>query len=190
MSRQWAPFPEYEGIYEVSDDGSVRSVDRVDCRGRRLKGITLSLTTDREGYKKIRLFKLGKGKNFSVHRMVAISFIGITPDKPMVNHINGLKGDNRVENLEWCDGSWNIQHAVLTGLKKPSPNTVAGGVNSNYKGDILATNISSGEVVRIVGTVDALAKGFTPESICRCLSGKLKTHRGFSFVRIQKGLNL
>lgn len=96
--------PMYE-TYCVSTDGKVFS------RNYRNKGITqeLSQTTHPEGYKRVKVS--GRKNAFQVHRMVALAFIENPNKYPQVNHINGEKGDNRVENLEWCTNSQNQKHA-------------------------------------------------------------------------------
>lgn len=70
------------------------------------------------GYVRANLQKNNKRKNYSVHRLVAIAFIENPNKLPVVNHINGIKTDNRVENLEWCTTKENNQKAIDTGLKK------------------------------------------------------------------------
>lgn len=78
----------------------------------------LKLKKTKQGYLSIQL--KNKGKNFLVHRLVAISFISNLNKKPQVNHINGIKNDNRVENLEWCNQSENQIHAYKNKLQMPS----------------------------------------------------------------------
>ena len=71
----------------------------------------LKLSADKDGYLKTALRKDGKRKYLRVHRLVAMTFIANPNNLPVVNHINGVKNDNRVENLEWCTVSQNTKHA-------------------------------------------------------------------------------
>lgn len=99
----WKDVLGYEGKYEVSTLGNVRR------NGKLLKQLT---NRQRGDYKIVGLC----GKKHKVHRLVGITFIANTENKPEINHINGLKWDNRIENLEWVTRKENVQHAVKTGL--------------------------------------------------------------------------
>lgn len=122
--ERWVPVIGYEGCYEVSDHGSVRSLDRVvkshHHGSRRAKCRLMKIFPDTIGYLCIRLSREGDRKNHLVHRLVARAFIGVCPDGLQVNHINGRKYDNRVENLEYVTRSENMLHAYALGLKKPT----------------------------------------------------------------------
>lgn len=117
----WKEVKGYEGYYEVSSIGRVRSVDRYVNTGIRhsekklVKGSLLKLSLKRNGYLAVDLRKGSKQKTVSVHRLVAIAFIPQVEGKPIVNHKNLIKTDNRVENLEWVTRSENVQHAVDNG---------------------------------------------------------------------------
>jgi hypothetical protein len=113
MSR-WADIPGWEGRYEVSDDGRVRSL--VGRCSNPVIPHELKQKIDRYGYPVVCLH-CGQIKRFPpVHRLVALAFLPNSDNKPQVNHKNGIKTDNRIENLEWSTNSENIRHAFDTGL--------------------------------------------------------------------------
>lgn len=98
--------------YEVSNLGNIKSINyHREKREVVLKGLPT------KGYLHIGIYNLDGKKRFSIHRLVAETFIPNPKNKPQINHINGIKTDNRVENLEWCTAKENTQHAFRTGLK-------------------------------------------------------------------------
>lgn len=121
MSKEiWVPVKGYEGRYEVSSLGSIRSLDMMMKNGHgtysRKKGRTLKTFKNRKGYLQVKLCKDGLNESTVVHRVVAMSFIENKNGYDQVNHLNGIKDDNRVENLEWCSNRQNIIHAYKNGL--------------------------------------------------------------------------
>lgn len=101
----WKDIPGYEGIYKISSDGKVISANGI-------RGTEIS----KNGYERITLWKKGKGKHYSIHRLVAAAFIPNPNHYDFVNHKDGNKLNNNVDNLEWCNLSQNVQHAYKTGL--------------------------------------------------------------------------
>lgn len=121
MSNIWVSIKESE-YYQVDKSGNVRSIDRVvDCKDgdkSPRKGQRIKPTKNKFGYFLVRISLSGKGKNIFIHRLVATAFIPNPENKRCVNHKNGVKGDNRVENLEWATHSENTYHAYKVELKK------------------------------------------------------------------------
>lgn len=111
-TTHWRRVPGYEGIYSVSRIGQVRRDMRF--AGTNAKLLKLSLGTD--GYEYVRLSKGGVQRYFSIHRLVALCFLGECPKGCNVNHKNGDKTDNRLENLEYVTYSENSRHAYRKGL--------------------------------------------------------------------------
>lgn len=115
MEEIWKPIKGYEGLYEVSNLGRVKSLKRFyHTREQILKN---KLTEN--GYYRTELSKNGKRKLIGTHRIVAQTFIPNDMNKEEVNHKDGNKLNNCVDNLEWCSHSENTIHAYKLGLKKP-----------------------------------------------------------------------
>lgn len=104
----WKPVPNYEGVYEVSSLGQVRSIDRLDNLGRRYRGVTLKQGTHPDGHKQIALSKDGKVTTRFVHQLVAEAFIGPRVGNLVACHNNGDPADNRVENIRWDTQQNNV----------------------------------------------------------------------------------
>ena len=122
MSEVWKDISGYEGLYRVSNLGRVKSLRRyVPCKNgvRVVRERVLRPSVHRDGYLKIELRKNAIGEHPMIHRLVALAFIPNPDNKTQVNHIDGIKRNNSVDNLEWCDQSENQLHAYKNGLQKP-----------------------------------------------------------------------
>lgn len=135
----WKEIEGYESKYEVSDIGRVRSMPRNKSGLGRPYPMVMKQSPDKDGYMIVSLRVGGKSHRHRVHRLVAGAFIKNEDKKPLVNHKNGIKDDNRVENLEWVTASENALHAVETGL-----------VISNFEKykDRLVSDYNSGSSIR------------------------------------------
>ena len=118
----------YEGLYQVSNYGRVKSLERKNIfycglRKKHLERPTkekiLNYNKSNRGYLQVCLTKDGKSKTYTVHRLVAKAFLPNLKNKKQVNHIDGNKENNNIDNLEWVTSSENNKHAFITGLNKP-----------------------------------------------------------------------
>lgn len=121
MPQQWAPVPGYEGLYEVSDHGNVRSLDRLTTgpsgKQRRRYGKPMKINLKPDHYPMVQLCKNGHVRGFSVHRLVAAAFLGVpdNADELHVCHYDGNRQNNHVSNLRWDTPKANYQDMVRHG---------------------------------------------------------------------------
>jgi hypothetical protein len=164
--EEWRPIKGHEDKYEVSSEGRVRSYNK------KTKTHLILKSFNYKGYHRIYL----RGKSPRVHRLVAETFIPNIHNKPEVNHINCIKIDNRVENLEWCTRSENIKHAYDTGLI---------GQQSGQKDPqckpLIVLNIMGDYITTLYGASEIKQFGLDQGSVMGCLSGKRKQHKGYTF---------
>ena len=118
----WKDIEEFKGLYQVSNLGQIRSIDRITeykTGAKRLtKGVVLSIGKNKLGYSQVGLSKNDKCYSRRVHRLVAQAFIPNPNRYKEINHIDGNKQNNNVGNLEWCNRKQNIRHAINNGLRK------------------------------------------------------------------------
>jgi hypothetical protein len=132
--ENWRPVKDYEDLYQVSDLGRIKSLPK----SLRIKSNSRRLTRERIisgsnigiGYLGV---SLGRGKMKSIHRIVAEAFLPNPEEKTEVNHINGIKADNRVVNLEWATRSENMKHAFRKGLNRTVARKRVVCINSNIR---------------------------------------------------------
>ena len=157
--------------YEIDSNGNVYR-----------NGKTIKCSLNSKGYKRVTMSENGKIKREFVHRLVAKLFIPNPLNLPQVNHINGDKQDNRVENLEWCNNSQNQIHALKNKLRKASP-----------KGDM---NIKSKKVrmyneheEKVFGSLRSALEYLNKDykyysSLAHCCKGDIKTAYGYHWEYI------
>ncbi|MGE5000457.1 NUMOD4 motif-containing HNH endonuclease [Yersinia enterocolitica] len=180
MNEIWKPtlFP----YYEVSNLGRFRSVEReIAVESRRTKpfkkiykGSEINpFKVSKTGYLQI---KIG-GKKHSAHRLVAMSFCDGYSDGLVVNHKNGIRDDNRADNLEWVTYSENCQHGFRVNGRIPTPLGKFSKDHPTSK-SVVSTDMKTGKETFYHCAMDAVREGFESSSISRCCTGESSHHKG------------
>lgn len=160
----WKDIEEYEGIYQVSNLGKVKSFKRGSER-------MLKPCRDRRGYLIVDLYKNGKHKNNKIHRLVAQAFIPNPENKSEINHIDEDKTNNNVDNLEWSTRKENLNHGTR--------NERASRILSI---PIIATNLKTGESREFYGTNECARQlGLHYQNITSVLKDRRKQTGGYTF---------
>lgn len=151
MVAEWRPVGGYEGLYEVSSHGQVRSLDRIDALGRMRKGRTLR-GGDSKGYRNVLLSKNGITRTFTVHNLVARAFL--TGDGDEIRHCDGDRTNNRADNLVWGTAKDNADDRERHGRTARGERTG----NARFSAEIVkrireygAQGLGSAEIGRLVG---------------------------------------
>ena len=177
MDEKWLPIVGYEGLYKVSDFGRIMRTK--DMPGT-FDGKILKPHLNRGGYQTINIYKNGKRHIFTVHRLVMEAFVGIRPNNMQVNHKDGDKTNNHLDNLEYVTISENHRHAFRTGLKSQR------GDSANNR------KISESDVPKIrkflkEETQEAVAARF---NVCRATIGNIATGKSWWYVKEEEDGNV
>lgn len=163
----WREIHEYNGAYMISNKGRVKSTNYNHTGKEQL----LKLNKDLNGYIKVELCKNNIKKKWFVHRLVAFSFIENIYNKPFINHINGVRADNRCENLEWCTAKENMYHSLH--IMNRVPNTKG---KFNINGRFVLQLDDDNNIIAEFPSIAQAARdtGSFSSAISACLSGKIK----------------
>ena len=181
MQEIWKDIPGYESIYQVSNFGNIKSLQSGNHHSK-IKILTPICADGR--YLRVTLYKQKKPKYFPVHRLVAMDFIPNPENKPQVNHINGNKKDNRVENLEWCTSSENNLHAYKSGINKGSkPWLGKTGFQNATSIPVNQIDLSTGSVLATFGSMEEAGRltGCSPAKIGKCCKGVFSQTHGYGW---------
>lgn len=175
-NEQWVDVIGYEGCYQISNFGNLRSLDRHVPSGngenkRFQKGGAISVDSCKKGYQRVNLTVNGKGKTTLVHRLVAKHFVENEYGLPEVNHIDGNKRNNHFLNLEWCTRKQNAKHAANNKLYKNPGKEIR---QLDLSGNLVKLHSSTKDAAKSLGIK-------RPENIANCARGLKPTAYGFKW---------
>lgn len=183
MEEIWKDIEGYEGLYQVSNLGRIKSLKRKNNYGRYVKERIRKVVSNKDGYLCVTLSDKGRQKTFTVHGLVAKAFICKTLENVEVNHKNGIKTDNRKENLEWITHKANVQHTYLNLNRRAVV---------SEKGHIIGKNNPMSKIIlqiepsnnKVVSEFYSLREAYNKTkinrgNICNCCNGKSKTAGGY-----------
>ena len=169
----WKDIKGYEGLYQVSNLGRVRSYQR------NKQGRLVNQYYDKRGYKVVTISKQSKLKLCKVHRLVAQAFIPNPEGKPQVNHIDENKGNNCVDNLEWCDNKYNARYG--TKAKRAYETSQLRGNNGLIpQKAVIQCNLNGDVIKEYCSVMDAARQlKIDQSSIIKCCRQHRKTAGGY-----------
>lgn len=179
----WRDIKGYEGIYQVSSEGRIKSLRRVDKSNHIVNEKIKDTIVNKYGYEMVTLWLNGSCKTLRVHRLVAEAFIPNPENKPCIDHINTIKTDNRVVNLKWASSKENCNNPIS---KQHLSNALKGNTNSKYgkmhhNSKKVYQYDKEGNFIREWDTVSDVARqlGVSQGNISSCCMGLRCTAYGF-----------
>lgn len=174
QKERWKDIAGYEGYYQVSNRGRIRSLDRLvhykDGRKANYKGRLVAVNSRPNGYLKANLYKNHTMKNVSVHRLVAEAFIPNPEGHPEINHKDEVKTNNDVSNLEWCTSSYNSNYGTAK-KRWAKKNSIP----------VKGIHIETGDVIYLKSMTEGEKYGFSQQAISDVCLGRYATHQGYKF---------
>ena len=175
---EWKPVVGYEGLYEVSNYGRVKS-KYTSTRITDTKNKIMKQKYDTRGYFRVNLTKNGKQKNLLVSRLVAMAFVPNPKNLPMVGHDDDNKENNHVSNLYWTDAAENTAHNGLRERFFEKRRAKMPQIIEKLSEPVIGTNVETGEEIRFKSMQEAQRNGFQSGKISMCCAGKRETHKGY-----------
>ena len=170
MKEEWKDIEGYEGYYQVSNMGNVKSLNYRHTSKERI----LKPQKNNDGYLNVQLYQDGKGKIYKVHRLVATAFCENQMGYTEVNHINEDKSDNRAENIEWCSRSYNINYGTHNKRSAEKRRN-----DPRMSKPVIGINKVSGLILEFPSTREAeRMTGINHNNIIKCCQGKANSAGG------------
>lgn len=198
MEEIWKDIKGYEGLYQVSNLGRVKSLERKTRFDNQTKIIQTSFLSNRigkRGYVVVSLFKNNKGKTIPIHRLIADAFIPNPENKPCIDHINTIRTDNRIENLHWVTSKENSNNPLTLAKNKSNCERMwlngAFDNRNNIHYRKVGQYTKSGELVKIWDSIIEASTMLNIDSssisaVCRGTNPKRHTAGGFIWQHIGK----
>lgn len=161
MEEIWKDIKDFEGHYQVSNLGRIKSI-------KFGKEIILKQHNNKGGYYYVCLLKNGKHKNYYVHRLVAQAFLPNPYKLPQVNHKDENKTNNNVDNLEWCTNEYNHNYGTINER-----------ISQSQSKPVLQYDLNGNLIKEWKSINECGRNGFNQGDICKCCNGKRKTAKGF-----------
>ena len=149
LKEEWRDIKGYEGLYQISNIGRIKSCNKLSYDNKRIKSKILKTKINKNGYEQIFLYKNNTKKYKSVARLVAEAFIPNPENKPEVDHINTIRNDNRVENLRWVTKKENMNNKITLNNKSESMKGKFKGINNPMYGKNPFENKTEDEINEI-----------------------------------------
>lgn len=197
----WKDILGFEGMYQISNKGNVKSLERTTTHNRRLSEKLLKTRQDKNGYYIVTIYKNKRRYDFKVHRLVALMFIPNPKNLPLVNHKDENPANNNVDNLEWCSYSYNVNYGSRNAkaskkMKSKSYDYLKGeknffygkhyhGSNSTHSKYVMQLDKQGNIITVYESGVDAsIFLQVSPSAIQRCCSRKVKRIKGFELIYV------
>lgn len=178
--KKWIDIEGYEGIYKMTIDGDVMSMPKT-RQNPRYKNLTCLYKAkilkpyNRKGYLVVRLYsEQGVATDFLIHRLIATHFISNPEKKPQINHINGIRNDNRIENLEWVTCKENIVHCFRVLGKKNKKSS-----EHYYSKKVFQYSLAGYFIAEYPSVSDVMKETGLNKCIYECCAGAMKKAYGF-----------
>ena len=166
MREEWRDIKGFEGLYQVSNTGKVKSLERTVWNGRGYRTVPEKIMKTHDngkGYLQVKLCKDGKGKKYKINRLVAQAFLDNPNNLPEVNHKDKIRTNDNVDNLEWCTKQYNIDYSLSKA--------------------VIGINKISGLIIEFPSLMEAERQtGINHGNVCKCLKGNLKSTGGFYWI--------
>lgn len=182
MEEIWKDIKGYEGWYQVSNLGRIKSLARTFVRKNgtsfKVRERILKCALDHGGYPYVTLIKLKERYNKSIHRLVAQAFIPNPENKPHIDHIDANPKNPMANNLRWVTVGENSLNPITMKRRMSGNSPIGKGLNAK---PVIGKSIATNDVLFFNKVKDVVTKGFDPSAVSACALGKALSHKGYTW---------